>query len=165
MGNSDSRLQFRQSFQKFLTDPEIPTDAFWDELLSLPQNLEDVVASLTIPDIRNLIQANDKFTALMQRLLAKIKRCSYGELHLDHRHVINAVRLMVRILPVLMEDHDLVKDTLWDSDAVGFHLLDSLLALLFTFGFTSPVASDMSSSGKVYCRLGAWINLEKRTVC
>ena len=165
MGNSDSRLQFRQSFQKFLNDSEIPTETFWDELLSMPQTLEDVVAALSIPDIRNLIQAHDKFTPLMHRLLTKIKRCSYGEIHLDHKHVLNAVRLLTRIIPILMEDTEIAKDTLWNTHSDGFHLLDSLMALLFTFGFTSPIASEMSATGILICRSYSRTYMEKRTLC
>ena len=147
MGNSDSRLQFRQSFQKFLNDSEIPTELFWDQLFAMPQTLEDVLAALTITDIRNLIQTHEKFNTLMDKLITLIKRSSQGELIIDHRHVINPVRLLIRILPVLMEDQDITKETIWNRDLVGFELLDSLMALLFTYGFTSNVATDMPSHG------------------
>ncbi|KAI4170965.1 MAG: hypothetical protein LQ346_008806 [Caloplaca aetnensis] len=113
MGNSDSKLVFKQGIFK-LSEPKSisPDDAYWTGFWKLPESVEDVFSLFTPADIRrardnSLANVETLLTSLISRLIELIHLPAFPDVDLaPSKEALNCVRVITRILPFLYEaDH------------------------------------------------------------
>ena len=113
MGNSDSKLVFKQGIFK-LSDPDAiaPDDPYWRGFWELPESTEDVFSLFSPVDVRRardsaLRNIETLICALTTRLFHLRQHRSFP--HSDvapEKHALNCIRVLTRILPFLYEaDH------------------------------------------------------------
>jgi len=123
MGLGDSKLQYQQSIQQ-LSQPTLPSQKleFWSRFWTLPNSATEIFNVVKPEDIRlikrvaphNLATLLTKIVDEMRRVLAKGAFASSS----DHRNVTNCVRLIIRILPFIMEDQsdDFLESVFWRNE-------------------------------------------------
>lgn len=152
MGNSDSKLVFRQGIFRLASDERIPpTDVYWQSFYALPSSADDVFSLFTATDIRRArdVAPHNVETlveVLVRRLLHLQKHRSFPHAELaPEKELLNCVRVLTRILPFLHESpgwHEREQRLFWQPRAgkganlLGNVLLDHLVDLLFFEGFT-----------------------------
>ncbi|KAL8929526.1 MAG: hypothetical protein Q9208_001195 [Pyrenodesmia sp. 3 TL-2023] len=113
MGNSDSKLVFKQGIFK-LSEPKAipPDDTYWAGFWKLPESVEDVFSLFTPADIRrarddSLSNVETLLTSLISRLIALIRLPAFPDVDLaPSKEALNCIRVITRILPFLYEaDH------------------------------------------------------------
>ncbi|KAL8750244.1 MAG: hypothetical protein Q9184_006490 [Pyrenodesmia sp. 2 TL-2023] len=114
MGNSDSKLVFKQGIFK-LSDPKAipPDDTYWTSFWKLPESVEDVFSLFTPADIRrarddSLPNVETLLTSLVSRLIELIRLPAFPDVDLaPSKEALNCIRVITRILPFLYEANHL----------------------------------------------------------
>ncbi|KAL8645699.1 MAG: hypothetical protein Q9210_006561 [Variospora velana] len=113
MGNSDSKLVFKQGIFKLSEPRAIPADdIYWTGFWKLPESVEDVFSLFSPVDIRrardnSLSNVETLLNALISRLVELIRLPAFPDLDLaPSKEALNCIRIITRILPFLYEaDH------------------------------------------------------------
>ncbi|KAL8772834.1 MAG: hypothetical protein Q9209_002179 [Squamulea sp. 1 TL-2023] len=110
MGNSDSKLVFKQGIFKLSETRTIPADdVYWTGFWKLPESAEDVFSLFTTADVRrarddSLGNIETLLTALVSRLITLRHLPAFPDQDLaSAREALNCVRVITRILPFLYE--------------------------------------------------------------
>ncbi|KAK4696457.1 hypothetical protein P7C71_g1471, partial [Lecanoromycetidae sp. Uapishka_2] len=113
MGNSDSKLVFKQGIFK-LSGPDAipPNDPYWRGFWELPESTEDVFSLFSPVDVRrardsSLPNIETLILALTTRLCALRQHRSFPDSEVaPEKQALNCMRVLTRILPFLYEaDH------------------------------------------------------------
>ncbi|KAI4287979.1 MAG: hypothetical protein L6R35_002763 [Caloplaca aegaea] len=113
MGNSDSKLVFKQGIFKLSEPRAIPVDdIYWTGFWKLPESVEDVFSLFSPVDIRrardnSLSNVETLLNALISRLVELIRLPAFPDLDLaPSKEALNCIRIITRVLPFLYEaDH------------------------------------------------------------
>ncbi|KAL2040539.1 hypothetical protein N7G274_006518 [Stereocaulon virgatum] len=113
MGNSDSKLVFKQGIFKLSEPANIPaSDSYWRGFWELPESTEDVFSLFSLVDVRrardsSLANVETLILALTTRLLKLRHHRSFPNPETaPEKHALNCIRILTRILPFLYEaDH------------------------------------------------------------
>ncbi|KAL8981504.1 MAG: hypothetical protein Q9177_005547 [Variospora cf. flavescens] len=113
MGNSDSKLVFKQGIFKLSEPRAIPADdIYWTGFWKLPESVEDVFSLFSPVDIRrardnSLSNVETLLNALISRLVELIRLPAFPDLDLaPSKEALNCIRIITRVLPFLYEaDH------------------------------------------------------------
>ncbi|KAL8913730.1 MAG: hypothetical protein Q9172_007217 [Xanthocarpia lactea] len=110
MGNSDSKLVFKQGIFKLSETTTIPAgDIYWTGFWKLPESAEDVFSLFTVADVRRtrdnfLINIETLLNALISRLVVLRHLPAFPDPDLaPAKEALNCVRVITRILPFLYE--------------------------------------------------------------
>jgi hypothetical protein len=113
MGNSDSKLVFKQGIFKLSGPDTIPAnDPYWRGFWELPESTEDVFSLFSPVDVRrardsSLSNIETLILALTTRLFALRQHRVFPDTEVaPEKHALNCIRVLTRILPFLYEaDH------------------------------------------------------------
>ncbi|KAI4112861.1 MAG: hypothetical protein LQ345_006056 [Seirophora villosa] len=113
MGNSDSKLVFKQGIFKLSEPKAIPADdIYWTGFWKLPESVEDVFSLFSPVDIRrardnSLPNVETLLTTLISRLIHMIHLPAFPDVDFaPSKEALNCIRIITRILPFLYEaDH------------------------------------------------------------
>ncbi|KAI4128229.1 MAG: hypothetical protein LQ341_006699 [Variospora aurantia] len=113
MGNSDSKLVFKQGIFKLSEPRAIPADdIYWTGFWKLPESVEDVFSLFSPVDIRrardnSLSNVETLLNALISRLVELSRLPAFPDLDLaPSKEALNCIRIITRVLPFLYEaDH------------------------------------------------------------
>lgn len=159
MGNSDSRAQFRGQLEVLVDRPvEAKDTEFWTDLWKLPGSAQDVFQSLQPADVRKLLTDQPKnLEALLGSAMSRLRELAEDPSPVAIPHALNAMRVLTRCIPVLLEDVSEDEGTsanelLWGSpkgeetkgqpdngEPFARRLVRLMGELLFTEGFTVSV--------------------------
>ncbi|KAL8831461.1 MAG: hypothetical protein Q9170_005276 [Blastenia crenularia] len=110
MGNSDSKLVFKQGIFKLSESKPIPKDdTYWTGFWKLPESAEDVFSLFSPSDIRrarddSLQNIETLLTSLITRLIALSHLPAFPDPELaPAKETLNCIRIITRILPFLYE--------------------------------------------------------------
>ncbi|KAJ1340373.1 hypothetical protein BSLG_005015 [Batrachochytrium salamandrivorans] len=114
MGAAESKLAFRKNVFALYEQQasSIPQDnqAFWDSFLQLPETPENVFNLISPKDVRKIIQEYpDNIKMLARKASSRILAFAQLTTHpqpQDIKEVLNAVRILTRILPFIFELED-----------------------------------------------------------
>ncbi|KAL8696380.1 MAG: hypothetical protein Q9224_002827, partial [Gallowayella concinna] len=114
MGNSDSKLVFKQGIFKLSETKDIPADdIYWTGFWKLPESAEDVFSLFTVADVRrardnSLGNIETLLNALISRLNALRHLPAFPDQDLaPAKEALNCIRIITRILPFLYEADNL----------------------------------------------------------
>ncbi|KAL8677191.1 MAG: hypothetical protein Q9186_006367 [Xanthomendoza sp. 1 TL-2023] len=114
MGNSDSKLVFKQGIFKLSETKNIPADdIYWTGFWKLPESAEDVFSLFTVADVRrardnSLGNIETLLNALISRLNALRHLPAFPDQDLaPAKEALNCIRIITRILPFLYEADNL----------------------------------------------------------
>ncbi|KAJ1328749.1 hypothetical protein BSLG_009984 [Batrachochytrium salamandrivorans] len=167
MGAAESKLAFRKNVFALYEQQasSIPQDnqAFWDSFLQLPETPENVFNLISPKDVRKIIQEYpDNIKMLARKASSRILAFAQLTTHpqpQDIKEVLNAVRILTRILPFIFELEDggaLETLMFWSEDisdakpaspaddtqnsapTLGSRLAEAVVQLLFFQRFTLP---------------------------
>ncbi|KAL9583652.1 MAG: hypothetical protein Q9212_002576 [Teloschistes hypoglaucus] len=120
MGNSDSKLVFKQGILKLAEPKAIPSDdTYWTGYWKLPESNEDVFSLFSPADVRrarDVSRGNVEtlISALISRLIALRRLAAFPDVDLaPPKEALNCIRVLTRILPFLYEAENL--DT-WEDE-------------------------------------------------
>ncbi|KAL9012048.1 MAG: hypothetical protein Q9173_003158 [Seirophora scorigena] len=113
MGNSDSKLVFKQGIFKLSEPKAIPAnDIYWTGFWKLPESVEDVFSLFSPVDIRrardnSLPNVETLLTTLISRLIHMTHLPAFPDVDFaPSKEALNCIRIITRILPFLYEaDH------------------------------------------------------------
>ncbi|KAL8665760.1 MAG: hypothetical protein Q9168_007638, partial [Polycauliona sp. 1 TL-2023] len=110
MGNSDSKLVFKEGIFKLSQPRAIPADdVYWTGFWKLPESAEDVFSLFTTADVRrtrdnSLDNLETLLTAAISRLVALSHLPAFPDQDLaPAKEALNCVRVLTRVLPFLYE--------------------------------------------------------------
>ncbi|KAL8873185.1 MAG: hypothetical protein Q9174_001306 [Haloplaca sp. 1 TL-2023] len=110
MGNSDSKLVFKQGILKLSEPRAIPTDdIYWTGYWKLPESAEDVFSLFSPADVRRARDASFAniealLTSIMSRLITLRHLPAFPDPELaPAKETLNCVRILTRVLPFLYE--------------------------------------------------------------
>ncbi|EGF83527.1 hypothetical protein BATDEDRAFT_85070 [Batrachochytrium dendrobatidis JAM81] len=165
MGAAESKLAFRKNVFALYEHQAIPQDnqAFWDSFLELPDTPENVFNLISPKDVRKIIQEHpENIKMLVQKVSAHIlgfSQLTSRPQPKDIKEVLNAVRILTRLLPFIFELDDggvLESSMFWDNEikesvpqstaeakdggipTLGSRLAIAAVQLLFYQKFTLP---------------------------
>lgn len=114
MGNSDSKLVFKQGIFKLSEAKPIPKDdTYWTGFWKLPESAEDVFSLFSPADIRrardnSLHNIETLLASLISRLIALSRLPAFPDPELaPAKEALNCVRIITRILPFIYESDQL----------------------------------------------------------
>lgn len=114
MGNTDSKLVFKQGiFKLSSSEPIAADDSYWRGFYELPASPDDVFSLFTATDIRRARDASLKnIETLVQTLATRLvelrQHRSFPQADVaPERQALNCVRVLTRILPFIYEDEKL----------------------------------------------------------
>ena len=120
MGNSDSKLVFKQGiFRLSSPEPIAPDDLYWHGFFELPTSSDDVFSLFTLADIRRARDSSPKnietlIQTLTARLVALRQHRSFPSPDVaPEKQALNCMRVLTRILPFIYEDEKLDK---WEDE-------------------------------------------------
>ncbi|KAL8731823.1 MAG: hypothetical protein Q9181_004155 [Wetmoreana brouardii] len=114
MGNSDSKLVFKQGIFKLSEPKPIPADdTYWTGYWKLPESTEDVFSLFSPADVRrardnSLGNVETLLTTLISRLIALRQLPAFPDPELaSAKEALNCIRILTRLLPFLYEAEQL----------------------------------------------------------
>ncbi|KAL8775747.1 MAG: hypothetical protein Q9194_003681 [Teloschistes cf. exilis] len=114
MGNSDSKLVFKQGVLKLAEPAKIPSDdIYWTGYWKLPESNDDVFSLFSPADVRrardvSLGNVESLLSALISRLIALQRLPAFPDVDLaPQKEALNCIRVLTRILPFLYEAENL----------------------------------------------------------
>ena len=114
MGNTDSKLVFKQGiFKLSSTEPIAPDDPFWRAFYELPSSPDDVFSLFTPADIRRARDSSPKNIAtLILNLTAQLFSLRHHRTFPNpdaapEKQALNCIRVLTRVLPFVYEDEKL----------------------------------------------------------
>jgi hypothetical protein len=165
MGNSDSRAELRGVVEVLCdgtpgvedgagANAPVP-DSLWDQLWDLPSSSGDVFFAIQPEDARSLLaqEPGGRLQQLLIQAATQLAACVDGDelpSPRERRRALNAVRVLTRVLPFVLESSHLpvVSRLLWDPAAFdgettfGDALVELVGRLLFLPGLT--IAQDVA---------------------
>ncbi|KAI4102699.1 MAG: hypothetical protein L6R37_004230 [Teloschistes peruensis] len=114
MGNSDSKLVFKQGVLKLAEPAKIPSDdTYWTGYWKLPESNDDVFSLFSPADVRrardvSLGNVETLLSALISHLIALRRLPAFPDVDLaPQKEALNCIRVLTRILPFLYEAENL----------------------------------------------------------
>ncbi|KAL8840775.1 MAG: hypothetical protein Q9176_003621 [Flavoplaca citrina] len=114
MGNSDSKLVFKEGIFKLSQPRAIPSDdVYWTGFWKLPESAEDVFSLFTINDVRrtrdnSLANLETLLTVIISRLVSLRHLPAFPDPDLaPAKEALNCVRVLTRVLPFVYEAENL----------------------------------------------------------
>jgi hypothetical protein len=140
MGASESKLEFRKQVFALSSSDEIDeNDSTWQVFYSIPDNAEEVFNLFPHKEIRSCL-LHKNIIKLIRILVMKIQKFTAEDGEDESKKVLNCVRLLTRIIPLIFEldNQDVENEIFWNDDQLGAILSKSVIRLLFRRGFTIP---------------------------
>ncbi|CCD72276.1 Protein HID1 [Caenorhabditis elegans] len=142
MGAQGSRVDFKQVVLDVTSKPGKDDETFWDQAW-WPDSVNEIFAMISGEDIRKLRDESPKNLAtLVYKTVEKLQFSRNHPATIDQKKTINAIRLLTRIVPYLLEDAEW-RGYFWSpiphGDAakpLAAVLLETLSDLLFCPEFT-----------------------------
>jgi len=166
MGNSDSRAELRGVAQILIEDG-IPEDSsLWEHLWLRPSSTEEVFDLIDQDDMRKLLEtAPERVYLMLRKSISELRRPLTNPEHSTFSgdtasRVINAARLITRILPPVLEQSEKSHDILWKPGSFDTNfsmasaLLDAIGELLFYPGIAIPNQDNFNPSSLAKCADG-----------
>jgi len=148
MGGSNSKADLADILVA-LAQNDVSPDAhdFWDELWKLDTTAEDVFELITPEDVRHLRRERpENVVTLFTQATAQLCQIVHTPVPMYFGQALNCVRVLTRILPFLLEEHDDFSEKLcWGVDSTDDEesaeplarlVVHATLHLLFLPGFT-----------------------------
>ena len=114
MGNSDSKLNFKQGiFKLSSTNPIAVDDPYWSGFYDLPSSTDDIFSLFTPADIRRALETSATnietlIHTLSSRLFALRHHKGFPSPEVaPEKHALNCIRVLTRILPFIYEEEKL----------------------------------------------------------
>ena len=145
MGNSESKPDFKTSIEVlFQSEFDQSNQTQLLETLKLPQTPEDVFVCI------GPLEADKLWTTYPKNLETLLSVCadlclkvSQGELHHGQNLTLNAVRVITRVLPFLLQNPE-ASAYLWSS-GLAMKIIQGLRGLMFVYDFSIPIVSELSA--------------------
>ncbi|WBW71030.1 HID1-like protein 1, possible Golgi protein (by similarity) [Schizosaccharomyces osmophilus] len=165
MGSQQSLLQLKNATLRLTEETNIPkADRLWESFWSLPGSLEEVLEHISYNDVRNaLSKAPENIYTLVSILFKKLITLQrYSEFStnandLATRHVLNSMRVLIRLIPILFESPAGIhwfNQYMWSEQENGIprgvNIMDTITNYLFLTNFTIPPIDEVSN-GVRYC--------------